>query len=188
MSDAPDKWYPGSRFFSNKAADKPHAGHGINKDDGSVDLDWLSNGSLVVFAPLSQTPIEILRRWGSSAYVFSPDDKQAGEYTHEIEGAERIYGNLWPTEHPDGWPRLYDLVRRMVFGLSPTKQPVKTTFSSLGTATTLRLIVHGYVITRYVLTAAFGPYRPISLPEPSWFQDLVVPGSSSAGRIPATQS
>ena len=101
-------------------------------------------GALRIFISRMLMPLEFINeRYDLNAH-------RIPLYSAQIKEAQRHYGYLWP--NPD---------------------PVKTTFNSLGNAHTLRLIVHGYLMTREALTAVFPIYWPPPIPNVTWFEELL---------------
>jgi len=142
MNQYPKKWYPGSLLDRGK-----------NREEQFPDHDFNTSGPLIVIAPLSKAPLEILLEWGTDAYVYAPEgiEKHGIVYRNELASAQQDFRDLWDVGS------------------------VKTTFFSLGRGDTLRLIFRGYIAARVVLTAAFAPYVPTCLPDRSWFEELIAP-------------
>jgi len=105
---------------------------------------------LKLVAPYASLPNELAREWGSFR-IGGVDFDREKEYAADMQKAEGILGKLWPGRR----------VRR-----------VPTTLRSLGEETTLRLIVHGYLMTREVLTVALKQHQRPCVRGASWFEEL----------------
>jgi predicted acylesterase/phospholipase RssA len=112
-----------------------------------------SNRPLTLVAPCASLPTELSYEWEIPRLGGGAFGDRATEYISEMEKvrAQRILGKLWP----DG-------------------KRVPTTLRSLGAETTLRLIVHGYLMTREVLTVALEePHQRPDVPNAAWFEELI---------------
>jgi predicted acylesterase/phospholipase RssA len=105
---------------------------------------------LMLVAPCASLPEGVARAWERPRLLGGVFGQRARKYVSEMKEAKGVLGNLWP----DG-------------------KRVRTTLGSLGRETTLRLIVHGYLMTREVLTVALGPHQPPPVQNASWFEELI---------------
>jgi hypothetical protein len=106
---------------------------------------------LKLVASYTSLPTELAHEWGKFR-IGGHDFDREEEYAPDMQEAKGILGKLWP----DG--------RR-----------VPTTLRSLGAETTLRLIVHGYLMTREVLTVSLKQHQRPCVPGASWFEELLIP-------------
>jgi predicted acylesterase/phospholipase RssA len=142
MMETPKKWRI-KEYDRRRAAAPPY--------EEELDPEGQVRGGLKIYVPLALQPFELLQKWGgfSAAYSEEPGLRSFSLRT-ELERAEPLFGDLWPT-----------------------RETVATTFKSLGRRHTLRVVVHGYLMTREALTSAFVPYEPLPIPQPSWFEELL---------------
>jgi hypothetical protein len=75
-----------------------------------------------------------------------------------------------PQQRQDEVADLFEMYSALT---SDGRRSVPTTFNGLGRATTLELILRGYLVTRETMSSAFYAHRPPELLAPDWFESLL---------------
>jgi hypothetical protein len=121
------------------------------QQDEELDPEGQVKGPLKIYAPCELVPFELMQQWGGFAHIHREDQPglRIFRYSTGLQKAEPLFGDLWPN-----------------------RERVPTTFRRLGRRRTLRLVVHGYLMAREALVAAFPTYEPPPIPELGWFETL----------------
>ena len=121
---------------------------------------------------------EMMRLWGNVEPDTERRIKRVIEYQKSTYQAEQRFAELWPGSTWD-WSKLPwvasspEALSRLSEERGRIRKPVSTTFRGLGRNRTLCLIVHGYLMTRESLMAAFPRYQPPPIPDKMLFQELL---------------